>query len=108
MGKRDKRSRDLEKWTGQHWETLEGSSRANTGDGMKRYLPERAWKLLSEEDKKETDKRKRAEGRQFVPNTRAARAARAYVDHGDATLLDLPQAGLRRGALLLCFSLGLA
>lgn len=90
-GTKDKRSRGLETWTKQHWQTAEGSGTAKAAGGMKRYLPERAWKLLSNEDKKATNRKKRAEGRQFVPNTRAARAARAYVDRGDATLLDREQ-----------------
>lgn len=50
----------------------------------KRYLPESAWASLSKEERQETDQKKRSgsrEGKQFVPNTKAAekagRAARA-------------------------------
>ena len=54
----------------------------------KRYLPEKAWALLSKEEREETDQKKRAasrKGKQFVSNTdaakkagRAARAAKRY------------------------------
>lgn len=56
----------------------------------KRYLPEKAWASLSKEEREETDAKKRAgskQGKQFVPNTeaakkagRAARAAKRYKD----------------------------
>ncbi|MBD3346239.1 MAG: hypothetical protein GF401_14375 [Chitinivibrionales bacterium] len=55
---------------------------------MKRYLPERAWHLLTDEQKNSTDRKKRKAGTQYVPNTPPAQAARAYVDHHDATRLD--------------------
>ena len=51
----------------------------------KRYLPEKAWALLSPEERTETDQKKRVasrEGKQFVSNTKkaklAGRAARRY------------------------------
>lgn len=90
-GEKGPRSKHLDKWTEEHWQTKEGSGRAQTGEGMKRYLPERAWDLLSEKQKKETEQKKKGGKKQFVPNTRPARAARAYVDHGDATMLDQGQ-----------------
>ncbi|MBD3314695.1 MAG: hypothetical protein GF344_02810 [Chitinivibrionales bacterium] len=91
IGPKDKRGKHLDHWTEQEWQTQQGSGKADTGDGMKRYLPERAWKLLTEDQKRATDQKKRSAKKQFVPNTRAARAARAYVDHGDATQLDEEQ-----------------
>ncbi len=91
VGEKGPRSKHLDTWTKQHWQTKGGKGKADTGDGMKRYLPERAWELLSDEQKKETENKKRKGGKQFVANTRAARAARAYVDHGDATQLDEQQ-----------------
>jgi hypothetical protein len=88
-GKKDERSKHLDKWTKQKWETREGSASADTGRSMHRYLPHRAWQLLSEEQQDATERRKEGgDGKQFVSNTPPARAARAYVDHGDATLLD--------------------
>ncbi len=94
IGGKDKRAKHLDKWTEQEWQTKEGSGDAETGKGMKRYLPKRAWELLSDEQKKQTDRRKQESGRQYISNTPVARAARAYVDHNDATLLGEDQ--LRR------------
>lgn len=91
VGGKDRRGKHLEQWTRQEWQTRQGSGRADTGKRMKRYLPRRAWELLSEEERKSTDRRKRAGKEQYVANTPAARAARAYVDHGDATRLEEEQ-----------------
>lgn len=44
----------------------------------KRYLPEKAWASLSKEERAKTDAKKRAgskQGKQFVPNTEAAKKA---------------------------------
>ena len=44
----------------------------------KRYLPEKAWASLSPEERKKTDQKKREgskQGKQFVPNTDAAKKA---------------------------------
>jgi hypothetical protein len=56
----------------------------------KRYLPKKAWASLSKEEREETDAKKRAgsrQGKQFVPNTKAAKkagkAARAAKMHKD-------------------------
>lgn len=100
IGGKDRRSKHLDKWTKQEWKTKEGSGNADTGSSMHRYLPERAWDLLSDSQKEATEQKKEHAGTQYVPNTRAARAARAYVDHGDPTLLDSGQLRrLRRGEL---------
>jgi hypothetical protein len=45
----------------------------------KRYLPEKAWASLSKEERAKTDAKKKAgskQGKQFVPNTEAAKKAR--------------------------------
>lgn len=63
--------------------------KAIKSDGTtKRYLPKKAWASMSEEERAETDAKKRAgsrKGKQFVPNTetakkasKAARAAKKY------------------------------
>ena len=88
--KKDDAARSLEKWTDQNWQTKEGSADADTGKGMQRYLPEAAWKLLSDEEQKQAEAQKargETSGQQFVPNTEAAKAARAFVDRGDASRL---------------------
>lgn len=44
----------------------------------KRYLPEKAWAALSKEERRKTDEKKKAAsrtGKQFVPNTEAAKKA---------------------------------
>lgn len=44
----------------------------------KRYLPEKAWASLSKEERVKTDAKKKAgskQGKQFVPNTTAAKKA---------------------------------
>lgn len=56
----------------------------------KRYLPESAWASLSEKERAKTDAKKKAgskQGKQFVPNTeaakkagKAARASKRYKD----------------------------
>ena len=77
----------LREWTAQDWQTRDGSARARSGRTTKRYLPKRAWGLLGDDEKRRTEAEKRrgsAEGEPAVPNTAAAKAARAYVDHGDA------------------------
>ena len=92
--KKDEDARSLEKWTNQNWQTSEGSAYADDGAQMKRYLPEKAWDLLSEEEQRRAEEKKTegdADGKQFVENTVAAKAARAYVDHGDASELSKDQ-----------------
>jgi len=92
-GKKDARSKSLEKWRDEDWQTKEGSGHADTGETMKRYLPEKAWELLTPEQKRATDaKKKRGKG-QYVPNVPAARAARSYVSRHDPTLLRKEQLG---------------
>lgn len=81
----------LNKWTEQDWQTKEGSADARNGSKMKRYLPKEAWDLLTEEQKKATEQKKTSEDSQFVANTEAAKAARAYVDHDDPSRLNEEQ-----------------
>ena len=95
---KDEDAKSLEEWTDQEWQTKDGSAYASGDDGpAKRYLPERAWNLLSDAEKDRTDRKKREEGddaaRQYVANTVEAKAARAYVDHGDASDLSRDQLG---------------
>jgi hypothetical protein len=81
-GRKGKQAHSLEEWTAQNWQTREGKARARQGEETGRYLPEKAWKQLSEQEAEATDRRKRQAsrtGRQYVPNTDAARAARLAV-----------------------------
>ncbi len=78
-GEKDQSQRDLEKWTNEEWQTQEGKAEAREGDETARYLPKEAWEKLSEDEKRETEEKKRSgsrEGEQFVPNTRKAKKAR--------------------------------
>lgn len=91
---KDEDAKSLEQWTDQDWQTADGSAYADNGNRMKRYLPKDAWNLLSDEEQKKAKQKKRkgdSEGDQYVENTLAAKAARAYVDHGDASELSRDQ-----------------
>jgi hypothetical protein len=81
--------KSLEEWTNEDWQTKEGD--ANAAGGEKRYLPEKAWDLLSHDEKKKAEQKKRSEARQYVENTAAAKAARKYVSHDDASELSVEQ-----------------
>ena len=58
-------SNSLSKWTKQKWTTSSGK----TSDGTRRYLPEKAWKALSQSQRAATNKAKaegNKKGSQFV------------------------------------------
>jgi Family of unknown function (DUF5872) len=79
IGEKDEGQRNLEKWTEEDWQTQKGEMRARSGDETARYLPKEAWKEMSDEEKRETERRKREgskRGEQFVANTEEARRAR--------------------------------
>ncbi|SCL34627.1 hypothetical protein GA0070616_5016 [Micromonospora nigra] len=92
-GPKDERQRSLQRWGAEDWQTKEGATRAR-GDGeTRRYLPRRAWKELSEQERRATDTRKRRAsrtGRQYVANTGPAKRARR--DASAQQLSDLPVA----------------
>src|ERR687894_10009 len=60
-GERTESQRHLSEWTKQDWHTADGGDRVRGSDGTSRYLPDAAWELLSDEEKRATDRRK--EGR---------------------------------------------
>ncbi len=81
LGEKDEAAKSLEAWTDQNWQTQEGSSaKARQDDGStNRYLPEKAWGLLSDAEKQEAERKKRQgsrKGQQYVENTLAAKEAR--------------------------------
>lgn len=58
-------SNSLSKWTKEKWKTSSGKP----SDGMRRYLPEKAWKSLSPSERKSTNQAKaqgNQKGQQFV------------------------------------------
>ncbi len=90
-GERTDSQRHLQQWTEQDWHTAGGSADARDGAQTSRYLPDAAWELLTDEEKRATERRKRSSDEQHVPNTDAAREARAAAE-----LLDLPAPEARR------------
>ncbi len=85
-GEKDESQRNLERWTEEDWQTSDGSANAREEGGeTKRYLPKEAWEKMSDEEKKETEKKKREgsrRGEQYVPNTAGAKEARKEVREG--------------------------
>ncbi len=84
-GERTEAQRHLQEWTGQDWHTADGGDRARGSDGTKRYLPDAAWELLTDEEKAATDARKRQGREQHVANTDAAKEARKAAELVDVT-----------------------
>ena len=79
-GERTESQEHLQEWGRQDWRTADGGDRARGSDGTKRYLPDAAWDLLSEEEKAATDTRKRGSDQQHVANTDAAKEARKAAE----------------------------
>lgn len=76
-GPKTKAQQSLSKWTKQKWRTSDGKPAKRKG-GTTRYLPDAAWKNLSASEKAATNRAKMRgsrSGKQFVPNTRAAKLA---------------------------------
>lgn len=91
-GERTAAQRHLEQWTDQDWHTADGTADARVDDdSTRRYLPDAAWQLLSAEEQRATDRKKRSGSEQHVANTDAAREARAAAE-----LLDLTAPEARR------------
>jgi hypothetical protein len=72
-----KSQQSLKKWTAQKWRTSSGKK----SEGKRRYLPDAAWKAMSEEEKAATNKAKaegNKKGKQFVaqPKKIAKKAAK--------------------------------
>lgn len=78
-GARTEKQRSLSKWTDEKWTTSDGKPAKQSDGSMRRYLPEKAWKELSSEEKEATNKKKvegSKKGKQFISNTEAAKEAR--------------------------------
>lgn len=84
-GERTQAQQHLQRWTAQDWHAEDGSTDARGADGTGRYLPDAAWQLLSDEERKATDRRKRGSDEQHVPNTEAAQQARRAAELLDVT-----------------------
>jgi hypothetical protein len=78
-GEKGESQKNLEKWTEEEWQTREGDADARQDGQTKRYLPKKAWENMSEEEKEETERKKREgskKGQQYVSNTEEAKQAR--------------------------------
>jgi hypothetical protein len=84
-GQRTEAQQHLSEWTGQDWHTADGGEATGGQDGTARYLPDAAWQLLSPEEQRATDRKKRQGEGQHVANTEAAKQARAAAE-----LIDVP------------------
>lgn len=76
-GSKTKAQSNLTKWTKEKWRTSDGKPAERKG-GTTRYLPDAAWNKLSAAEKAATNRKKIAgskQGKQFVPNTPAAKTA---------------------------------
>ncbi|GAB2581008.1 hypothetical protein [Microlunatus antarcticus] len=96
LGEKDETQQHLSQWSGEDWQTSDGSADASTGSSRekggasKRYLPKAAWDELSDAEKRETDAAKAAgsaAGEQFVDNPEAAKQAGQHArEHDDPGL----------------------
>ncbi|RFU22043.1 hypothetical protein [Geodermatophilus marinus] len=84
-GERTESQRHLEQWGEQDWHTADGGDRARAGDRTRRYLPDAAWQLLDEDERRATERAKESGDGQHVPNTDAAKEARAAAELLDLT-----------------------
>ncbi len=78
---RNAAQKSLKRWGEEEWHTADGKQ-AIQGEKTHRYLPDAAWKELSPEERKATDRKKVAastQGKQFVGNTAAAAKARKHA-----------------------------
>ena len=55
---KDDAAQSLEEWTNQDWQTKEGDADAQRGDAVKRYLPKKAWAMLTGAQTREAERTK--------------------------------------------------
>ena len=78
-GEQDEEQENLQQWTEEEWQTQDGQAQARGDEETARYLPKKAWENMSEEEKRETEQKKREgslQGQQYVENTEEAKQAR--------------------------------
>lgn len=83
-GRKTAPQRSLTKWTSERWTTSDRRPALRADGSMRRYLPEKAWIKLTPNQRAATNRKKAAgskAGRQFVPNTQAAKDARKNLGH---------------------------
>lgn len=82
-GAKDEDQKNLERWTEEEWQTREGEAEAREDGETARYLPRKAWENMSEEEQRETERKKREgsrQGQQYVENTEEAKQAREQAE----------------------------
>ena len=87
-GDKDADQQSLEEWTDQDWQTKGGSADAASGDGMSRYLPEKAWALLQESDRKNAERTKKkvdADGGQIADWPEAVLRTMTELGYADSS-----------------------
>ena len=75
---RDSAQKSLKKWGEEKWRTSDKKQARRPG-GTTRYLPDKAWEKLSDDEKAASNRKKQKgsrKGKQFVSNTPAAKKAR--------------------------------
>ncbi|SNS96912.1 hypothetical protein SAMN06893096_111154 [Geodermatophilus pulveris] len=95
-GERTESQRHLQEWGDQDWHTADGGDRARGSGGTSRYLPDAAWELLSDDEKRATDAKKKGSDQQHVANTDAAKEARKAAELVD---VGAPEARERVGSM---------
>lgn len=78
-GEQDEDQKNLKQWTEEEWQTQDGEAEARGQNETARYLPKKAWDNMGEDEKRETEQKKREgsrQGQQYVDNTEGAQQAR--------------------------------
>lgn len=57
-GEKDEAQQSLEEWTAQDWQTVDASADADRQGEMHRYLPKKAWAMLSDKERRQAEKTK--------------------------------------------------
>ncbi|QNF34685.1 hypothetical protein HUW51_18850 [Adhaeribacter swui] len=81
-GPKDEKSKELDQWTQEDWQTKEGDVKARKKDKTSRYLPKEVWEKLSPEEKKQAEQTKAKgskKGEQHIAYTTAVKKAMQQV-----------------------------
>jgi hypothetical protein len=90
QGEKDEAARSLEEWTEQNWQTQEGDGKARKNNKTKRYLPQKVWERLSEEEKQEVEENKQSasqQGEQYAEWTTAVKRVMGEIQQSDESQL---------------------
>lgn len=85
-GEKDEAARSLEEWTDQDWQTQEGSAEARDGEATSRYLPKKAWAMLTDAQRRHAERTKRQadrEGEQHADWPDAVKKAMWALGHAE-------------------------